>query len=431
MSALLDSLKQSYAASFPAVNAVGGLGQLRSTALAAAIDNDLPNTRQERWKYTNLRALAARSFAISSERSSIDAKLIAHIASPRIVLVNGVFDAVLSDTENLQDGISIDLLSEVVGKNDPAATQLFEKKVNKNDDVFAQLNIALSNEGILITVAPDKIVEKPLHLVFIGTSNTADLAVHLRHRIVLDQNARLTIVEHRLSVDSHRHLHNTSTDVHLHPSSALTHARIQLDSVTGNWIARTDAELASDAIYRSIDLELGSSLSRHELNVRLNGERAQLFANGMLLADGRRHIDTRLAIEHWARDTRCELTWRALATDRGRAVFHGGITIHPGADGASAQLSNKNILLSDTAEIDAQPVLEIHADEVQAAHGATVGQLDSNALFYLRSRGLSENQAKGLLMTSFLREPLSVFENDSLLESLSGQLDGAITRINH
>ena len=177
----------------------------------------------------------------------------------------------------------------------------------------------------------------------------------------------------------------------------------------------------------SLDLELGGALSRHELNVRLEGANAELVANGVLLASGRRHLDTRLGIVHIARDTRCELGWRGMAAGRGRAVFHGGIEIREGADGTDAQLSNKNLLLSDTAEIDTQPVLVIHADEVTAAHGATVGQLDDSAMFYLRSRGLPEDEARAPLTAAFVREPLvSVVGTPAMREMLEEWLDRAI-----
>jgi Fe-S cluster assembly protein SufD len=217
--------------------------------------------------------------------------------------------------------------------------------------------------------------------------------------------------------------------VHLAAGSQLRHARVQDDASRGTLIARTDAVLARDATYQRVDLELGATLSRHELNVRLEGEGARLAANGVLLADGRRHLDTRLGIEHIARDTACDLVWRGLAAGRGRAVFHGGITIRAGADGSDARLSNKNLLLSEGAEIDAQPVLEIHADEVKAAHGATVGRLDEGALFYLRSRGLPATEARRLLTAAFCRETLSVLDDAALIDVLGVQLDAALARI--
>ena len=207
------------------------------------------------------------------------------------------------------------------------------------------------------------------------------------------------------------------------------YAHVQADGERATSLLRTDAVLARDAEYRRVDLELGGALSRHELNVRLEGDNARLLANGVLLATGRRHVDTRLGIDHIARDTACELTWRGLGAGRGRAVFHGGILIREGADGADASLSNKNLLLSENAEIDTQPVLEIHADEVKAAHGATVGQLDPTALFYLRSRGIPETDARRLLTAAFCREIVAGVDDKMLRTQLDAALDRALSRI--
>jgi Fe-S cluster assembly protein SufD len=209
----------------------------------------------------------------------------------------------------------------------------------------------------------------------------------------------------------------------------LTHARIQDEASRATSFLRTNARLASDARYTRTDLELGGGLSRHELNVSLSGNGARVHADGVLLADGRRHIDTRLGIDHLGRDTGCNLRWRGLASQRGKAVFHGGITIHAGADGSEAELSNKNLLLSADAEIDTQPVLEIHADEVKASHGATVGQLDPTALFYLRSRGLLETDARRLLTAAFCREIVSGVDDDALRAQLEASLEVALARV--
>jgi Fe-S cluster assembly protein SufD len=219
---------------------------------------------------------------------------------------------------------------------------------------------------------------------------------------------------------------NTVLQVELGDGATLTQARVQRESDGATLIQRTKATLGANAHYRRLDLELGGALSRHELDVALAGDGAQLDANGVLLADGRRHLDTRLGIEHRARDTRCELTWRGLGAQRGRAVFHGGILIAEGADGSNATLSNKNLLLDDGAEIDTQPVLVIHADDVQAAHGATVGRLDDTALFYLRARGVPLAEATAMLTAAFLREPLAVLANEALESALAATLDARL-----
>ena len=414
MAVLLDSLAQGFK---------GDASQ--RAALDEALRDGLPGARSEAWKYTSLRALERRSFASVESVPEIGIELLADIPAPRMVFVNGRYSPVLSATTHLPQGISLRLLSEVLTKGEETA-RFLGRRFEQTDDVFARLNAALASEGVWLRVEAGVSSDTPLHLVFIGAEDGTDRAWHLRNLLELREDASLSLVEHHLGAGTHAHLINTLTQVHLADGAKLTHARLQQESTRATSLLRTDAVLGSDAGYHRVDLELGSSLSRHELNVRLQGDNAQVVANGVLLADGKRHVDTRLGIEHAARDTRCELTWRGLGTGRGRAVFHGGILIHAGADGSDAMLSNKNLLLSEDAEIDTQPVLEIHADEVKAAHGATVGQLDANALFYLRSRGLPEAQAQQLLTAAFCREPLSVLEDERITASLLAGLDGAL-----
>jgi Fe-S cluster assembly protein SufD len=176
-----------------------------------------------------------------------------------------------------------------------------------------------------------------------------------------------------------------------------------------------------------VDLELGAALSRHDVSITLAGRGARCEAGGILLADGRRHLDTRLTVTHAAADTACDLPWRGLAADRARLAFLGAITILEGADGSDARLSCKNLLLSEGAEVDAQPVLEIHADEVKAAHGATVGRLDATSLFYLRSRGIPEAQARAMLTQAFCREALGPIAGDEeALAQVSPRLEARL-----
>jgi Fe-S cluster assembly protein SufD len=422
--ALLDSLKIGFDASSSASDGA------RRDAFATALADGVPTPRSERWKYTSLRALERRPFAASAALTSpVDAALIADIPAPRMVFVNGCFDASLSNVAALAEGVALRPLAHALAEGAPRDSSFLARRFSRADETFANLNAALANDGAMLSVAEGVHLAEPVHLVFIGAPANADIAWHARSLIELQRGAMLAVVEHHRAAGDHAHLGNALHHVHLAAGSTLRHARIQNDATRGTLVARTDAVLARDALYRRVDLELGAALSRHELNVRLEGGGARLAANGVLLADGRRHLDTRLGIEHIARDTTCDLVWRGLAAGRGRAVFHGGITIRAGADGSDARLSNKNLLLSEGAEIDAQPVLEIHADEVKAAHGATVGRLDEAALFYLRSRGLPAPEARRLLTTAFCRETLSVLDDAALIELLGGQLDAALARI--
>lgn len=423
---LLDSLKAGFDALPNALVEAGGLGTSRRAALEAVFADGLPSARMERWKYTPLRAFERRAFAAAAAAPSVDAAAIADIPAPRMVFVNGRYDAALTDFSGLPEGVSLQPLSQALRGDDAREVNFLGRRFEAADEAFARLNAALATEGAILRAEADARGESPIHLVFVGAAADADQAWHLRHLIELRENAALTVVEHHRGHGEHKHLGNSLSHVHLKPGARLTHARVQDEAVGASLFARTDAVLAAGSGYRRLDLELGAALSRHELNVALQGEAAMLASGGVLLANGKRHLDTRLGIDHVAKNTSCDLLWRGLGADRSRAAFHGGILIRAGADGTAAELSNKNLLLSEDAEIDTQPVLEIHADEVKAAHGAAIGRLDPTALFYLRSRGLPESEARRLLTTAFCRETLRVLDDAALAESLTKTLEARL-----
>ncbi|WP_313219342.1 Fe-S cluster assembly protein SufD [Stenotrophomonas sp.] len=416
MSALLDSLASGFCGS-----------DARRAELDAALQAGLPGPRTEAWKYTSLRQLERRSFRPAPlAAAEVDPALLADVPSPRLVFVNGRPCGALSELGDLPAGVQLQTLSAALAGGEDAL-RFLGRRFERSDEIFARLNAALADEGVLVRVDDKAQIDLPLQLVFVSVAGSADLAWHHRHLIELRAGASLGVIEHHLHVGDVAHLGNTLVHVHLAQDSVLAHARVQADGVRATALLRTDAVLARNAQYRRIDLELGAALSRHELNVRLEGDNAQLTANGVLLGNGRRHVDTRLGIDHIARDTASEMLWRGVAANRSRVVFHGGIHIREGADGTDANLSNKNLLLSADAEIDTQPTLVIDADEVKAAHGATVGQLDANALFYLRSRGLPADQAQQLLSAAFCHEPLKVLDA-RLTGQLARHLDRALAQ---
>lgn len=424
MSALLDSFSEALT---PLLQRQRLHGPARVQAMESALLAGLPHARSEAWKYTPLRNLERRRYA-QPQAGSFDAALLATIPAPRLVFNNGRYDAAHSDLGGLPVGVSLLPLSQLLAGDDARASSFLERRFDRSEEIFARINAALADDGAVLRVEAG-VQAGTVHLVFVGAPVAGDIAWHLRNLIELQEGAALTLIEHQLGAGSHSHLGNSLSHVHLAPRATLSHARVQDEAATAVAIARTDAVLSRESVYRRLDLELGAALSRHELNVALHGEAAQLHANGVLLATGKRHLDTRLGIDHVGRDSRCDLVWRGMGAGRSRAAFHGGILIREGADGTAAMLSNKNLLLSEGAEIDTQPVLEIHADEVQAAHGATVGQLDANALFYLRSRGLPADQARALLTAAFCRETLSVFEDPALRATLEARLDAALTAL--
>lgn len=425
MSVLLDSFRDGYAAlRDPEAQE---LGEGRRQALDALLTDGLPGPREEAWKYTPLRTLERRAFAVAdTSPPAFDDALLKGIPAPRMVFANGRFDAARSDLSGLPAGATVEALSRVLADGEPRDANFLLRRYERRDEAFARANAALAEEGTVVRVDAGVRAEAPLHLVSIGVPQSGDRAWHLRHFIDLRNDAALDIVEHQLAAGDHAHLATEVLHLHAGQRAQVRHARIQADAARATRFVRTDAVLARQARYQRLDLELGAALARNELNVRLEGDGARLLANGVLFGDGRRHLDARLGIEHIGLDTACELTWRGIADQRSRVVFHGGIGIRAGADGTDAALSNKNLLLSADAEIDTQPVLVIDADEVKAAHGATVGQLDANALFYLRSRGIPEAQARRLLTVAFCREPLLALEDGALRALLLERLDLAL-----
>lgn len=426
---LLQELERGFDALPASRRDAAGLAAVRRAQLTAALGDGLPGARAERWRHTSLRALERRAFSPLPATADVDPAVLAAIPAPRIVFVNGVFAPQLSQFDDLPDGVSLLPLSQALQHGDAREVEFLARRFEAADETFARLNAAFALDGLLLRVAAGVRCDKPVALVMLGAAAGGDHAVHLRHCIELGDGAQLTFCEYQIAASPQAHLLNSFAHLHLRRGARLDHVRVQGEDAGATVLTRSDAVLGTEADYRRTDLEFGAALSRHELNVALLGQHARVAAGGVLLADGRRHLDTRLNIDHVARDTACELTWRGLGAERGRVVFHGGIHIRAGADGTAAQLSNKNLLLSANAEIDTQPVLEIHADEVQAAHGATVGQLDETALFYLRSRGLPESVARTLLTLAFCRVVLDGINDAGVRERADALLDARLPQV--
>ncbi|WP_017167964.1 SufD family Fe-S cluster assembly protein, partial [Xanthomonas phaseoli] len=281
MSALLDSLARGFCG-----------GDARRAELDAALQTGLPGPRAEAWKYTSLRQLERRSFQPAPlVPTLVDAAALDDIPSPRLVFVNGRPSEALSDLSTLPEGVQLDTLSASLAASDEAQ-QLLGRRFDGSDEVFARLNAALADEGVLVRVHAGAQIALPLQLVFVGVAGEQDLSWHHRHLIELRAGAALQVVEHHLHVGDAAHLDNSVMHVHLAQGAALSHARVQAGSAHATSLLRTDAVLAGEARYQRVDLELGAGLSRHELNVRLEGNNARLTANGVLLGNGRRHVDT-------------------------------------------------------------------------------------------------------------------------------------------
>lgn len=404
-SPFVDSMQAAATVPLPG-SGLAWLDDSRRNALRAFLERGLPDTRNELWKYTALRALQQRAYAprdaAASSRHVPDALLqLDGCEGPRAVFVNGVFRGDLSRLGGLADGLTLQPLSKALQQQSEPLRFLMGAHANEDDDGFALLNRALAAEGLIIRVADGARVPQPLHVVHVGTGVGSTIAWHLRDLIELGEGASLAVIEHHVGDDASGHLANLARTLTLRARAQLDWTVVQRASQDATLLRRTDCVLHEGAELDFHALELGGKLARHELRVDLAGDRARFASRGAFVLDGRQHCDTEVLVTHRGRDTVSDSLWRGVAGDRARGVVHGRILVQPGADGSDGSFYNKNLLLSTGAEIDTRPALEIYADDVKANHGATVGQLDENVLFYLRSRGIPLDTARRMLVRAF------------------------------
>jgi len=399
---------------------IAWLDDTRRDALRAFATHGLPDTRNELWKYTALRVLQQRAYAprdagAASRPVADDLLRLDGCEGPRAVFVNGAFRADLSRLDDLPGGIVLQPLSEVL-RHQPEPLRFLLAARAGDEDGLTLLNRALAADGVIVRVADGVRAFNPLHVVHVGTSAGSAVAWHLRDLMELGEGASLAVIEHHVGDDTSGHFANLARTITLHARARLDWTIVQRASRDATLLRRTDCVLHEDTELDFHALELGGKLARHELRVDLAGDRARFASRGAFVLGGRQHSDTEVLVTHRARDTVSDSLWRGVAGDRARGVVHGRILVQPGADGSDGCFYNKNLLLSPTAEIDTRPALEIYADEVKANHGATVGQLDDNVLFYLRSRGIPLDTARRMLVRAFCAVTLDGIQPAGLRE---------------
>ncbi|WP_448096673.1 Fe-S cluster assembly protein SufD [Luteibacter yeojuensis] len=410
------------AATLPSTG-IAWLDAARAENLEAFAAAGLPEGRNEAWKYTPLRALSQRGFALADRAAALAAVVdpalyaLPGVDGARAVFVDGVFRADLSSLE--ADGVELTPLSGALSANpEPLRFALANRYRRGAADAFAHLNAALAVDGLVLRIPDGLALAKPLHVVHVSSGTQGDTAWHARVLVDIGKDASAELVEHFVSAGDATQLGTLVSDVAVREGARLGIVVLQDASSATTLVRRSHVRLDERAEVTLHALELGGALVRHEVNAELVGDGARFDSRGVFALSARQHADTQLEIRHIARGTSSDALWRGIADGRSRGVFRGAIVVAEGADGTDASLSNKNLLLSAQAEIDTKPELEIYADEVKAAHGATIGQLDERSLFYLRSRGIPLAQARSLLTLAFCRAVLESLPNEALREYL-------------
>ena len=394
--------------------AKGGLpGKWLAPARAGAIDSfaaaGFPTPRSEAWKYTNLNRLARAEFDPHAELKQPDIADWAHLFiydCDRIVIVNGRFDVELSTIGKLPAGVTVSPLSEAVDDID----QNLEKELaciapNEGAPLVA-LNTAFMRDGLVLRLAAGVILDRPVQVVHLIDSGDAAIAVHPRTLVVAGDNSQAVIVETFAGSAGSSYWTNAVTEIRVGRNAGVSHVKRQSESNAAYHTALTQVRLDRDARYTSVALAVGASLSRNEVKVAFEGEGAECSLAGGSLLRGRQHADSTTEADHRVPHTSSRQVFRNVLDDSARAVFQGGVIVRQDAQKTDSGQSNRNLLLSPGAQVDTKPELQIFADDVKCAHGATVGDLDREAMFYLQSRGIPPNEARALLIEAFVGEIL-------------------------
>lgn len=405
------------------------VAKARHAALESAARLGLPTFRDEHWKYTSLGKLDSEDRFTVAEQNTNDnllealADLIPSFAESRIVFLDGYFVEQLSNLSTLDTGVVFRQFSELLN-NDHEEALKYLTNDSLSDNVFAQLNSSFVQDGALLEIQAN-VNAKPIEVVF-ADSGTAKFT---SPRLVVHAapNSRSEIIETHLSAKQSNCLTNALTEIFAEPTANVDHYRLQFDQ-SAHHIGHVELHIKKDAKVSTLSIALGGDLTRIDVNAYLRESGGHVAMNGLFIANGHQHIDHHTRINHLAPHTTSDENFKGIANDNGRGVFNGKIYVQEHAQKIVATQSSKNLLLSDDAEIDTKPELEIYADDVQCAHGATVGQLREDEFFYLRSRGIEATIARAMLTIAFADDILAGIENDPLKTYIEDRVSAALAQ---
>ncbi|MDN3520098.1 Fe-S cluster assembly protein SufD [Halomonas ramblicola] len=388
-----------------------------------------PNRRVEAWKYTDVRAIARGDFALASDADfspATAAALTLPIEAHRLTFVDGVFSAALSQLEGLPEGVQLLPLSRALEENHEAVGGPLGRLTGVEFSTFSALNTAFMEEGAVLRLAPGTVVEKPIVLQFLSRANEAPVMSHPRILVEAGGRSEATLIEHHVGEEGAANFTNLVEEVILDRNAILTHYKLQEAALADLHVASIHVEQARDSRYTSFNLNLGGGLVRTDLITDLNGQGADAHFYGLFYGQGRQHVDSHTLANHNAPHTTSNENYKGILDDRAHGVFNGKVVVKRDSQKIEGFQSNANLLLSDRAEIDAKPELEIYADDVKCSHGTTTGQLDEEAIYALRSRGIDRQTARGLLTLAFAGEVLELVDLDAISERVELAVAGKL-----
>jgi Fe-S cluster assembly protein SufD len=410
---------------------VAWLARMRDSALATLQQRGLPDTHVEAWKYTDLRSLGRHTFKPADGYAAVteaDLKpwLFEQEPMHRLVFIDGRLAPQLFPLQTLPNGVTLTSLARVLEQNPDELEHLLGRTLDPERPGFDAMNTAFLQDGVCLKLERGAVLDQPLHLLFINTGQ-AERMTTVRNVIMAGPGSSASVIESWLALGDATSLSNTVTEIQLADNASLQHYKLEQEGGSATHIGSTRVRQQRDSRFISHSIALGGRLVRNELDISLVGRGAECTLNGLSITRDRQHVDNHTRIEHRQPQASSIEHYRSILDDRSRAVFSGRIVVHPGAQKTCAEQSNHSLLLSPQAEADARPQFEIYADDVQCTHGCTVGELDAEALFYLRSRALDSETARKLLVYAFAADVLERMQLEPVRHYLEQQLAARLT----
>ena len=396
---------------------------LRKSGMAYFAELGFPTTEHEEWRFCNVAPIAKLKpvFEPASSRANLDAVSpfsFGGMPAHRLVFVNGRFAPELSAPGPGLDGVRVGSLAEALAEDlAPLKTRLTRSAASA-DNAFVALNTALFRDGACIVIPDDRVVDLPIHLLFLGDTEAAGAQMHVRNFILAGARSQAAIIEHLASLADASYLNNTVTEIVAEEAAVLDHCKVQDESQSAFHIATVVANLAARSNFTSHSISTGGRITRNNIQLVMAGEGVEGMLNGLYLGRGEQVIDHHTVADHARAHCNSHEFYHGVLDGRSRGVFNGKIFVRKDAQKTDAKQTNRNLLLSDDATIDTKPQLEIFADDVKCTHGATVGQLDEDAIFYLRSRGIGHEAAREMLVHAFANDVINRIRQEPVRQQL-------------
>lgn len=385
----------------------------------------LPNLRQEEWKYTDVSAVSQQVFSPPTPLAhSLPGNILQDVLFPkslsplRLVFVNGFYSPSLSQVVKLPEGVETGSLAGALNRNHPLPQKHLAAYAEANENSFVALNNAFIEDGAFVYIPAGVRIEYPLHLVYISLEKGMPGAHYPRNLIIAEKGSAVTVIEDYIGNDKAAYLNNPVTEIVVDDGARVDHYKLQRESEEAFHIASIQVSQGMESHFASHSVTFGGQLTRNNIHSYLTGPDASCTFNGLFMIDGTRHVDNHTLIHHSAPACRSWELYHGILDDSARGVFNGKIYVRPEAQKTDSQQTNRSLMLSNDSRMDAKPQLEIFADDVKCSHGATVGRIDSDALYYLRSRGVSEPDARKMLTLAFGRQVTNRFELEPLRKTV-------------